>query len=209
MPRYVIRRHKLFISHSYAFRAEYLELISLLDRASQSDASWRWENLSVDRDSPLMSDKEATDADIYLTKMRERISRANAILLMLRREAIESESVFMEAYEATPRRRPAVPVIGVLPPGESLQEWNRNWGETTVEWQPAAIVAAIRKFATAASEDELRLTQEETRERAEIIAALDANGWRIVHTAQALGIGRTTLWKKMRSYIIQGNRTIS
>lgn len=42
-------------------------------------------------------------------------------------------------------------------------------------------------------------------ERARIVAALDANGWRRQDTANALGISRKVLWEKMRKYQILGN----
>ncbi|GAB3626998.1 Fis family transcriptional regulator [Pandoraea terrae] len=44
-------------------------------------------------------------------------------------------------------------------------------------------------------------------ERARIVTALDANGWRRQDTANALGISRKVLWEKMRKYQILGNES--
>lgn len=38
------------------------------------------------------------------------------------------------------------------------------------------------------------------RERETILAALEANGWRVVEVARELGISRTTLWRRLRVY---------
>ncbi|MEZ6035872.1 MAG: sigma 54-interacting transcriptional regulator [Planctomycetota bacterium] len=45
-----------------------------------------------------------------------------------------------------------------------------------------------------------RFSPAEQRERAQVLAELDAHDWNRVDTAQALGYSRVTLWKKMRKY---------
>jgi transcriptional regulator of acetoin/glycerol metabolism len=79
---------------------------------------------------------------------------------------------------------------------------NAHSGVVTVSWHPTSITRAIRDYATAASEEELQLSRSEAADRAAIVAALDANDWRIAPTAQALGVSHGTLWKRMRLYII-------
>ncbi len=38
------------------------------------------------------------------------------------------------------------------------------------------------------------------REREAIVQSLDEHGWRLAETAKALGISRTTLWRRLRAY---------
>jgi transcriptional regulator of acetoin/glycerol metabolism len=38
------------------------------------------------------------------------------------------------------------------------------------------------------------------REKEAIVKALDANGWKLSETAKRLGISRTTLWRRLRTY---------
>lgn len=38
------------------------------------------------------------------------------------------------------------------------------------------------------------------REKEAIVRSLDAHGWRLAETAKALGISRTTLWRRLRAY---------
>ena len=94
--------YRIFISHSYAHRREYSRLVAVLNRASKRDPEWSWGNLSVPRDVPLMTDEEATQGETHIAKMTARKAHAHMVLLILRPETIDSESVFLEAYEAVP-----------------------------------------------------------------------------------------------------------
>ena len=49
-------------------------------------------------------------------------------------------------------------------------------------------------------------TDAERAERARILAALDANGWRRQDTANTLGISRKVLWEKMRKLHLGGGQ---
>ena len=150
-----------------------------------------------------MTDQQARQAEFYIQKMTEQKALTNAVLMILRPIAIESESVFLEVFASAPVGRPTIPLIGVLPRGETLAGWSRHWGVATVKWHPKSIIRAVRQFAAPATVDELCLTPQESAERQQIIQALEANGWQRTRSAQALGISRTKLWQKMRAYIIQ------
>jgi hypothetical protein len=205
MPKAAIGTYKIFISHSYRVRLQkdYARLVQLLDQYADRDASWRWENVSIPRDAPVLKKGHARFNWEYLAAMRPRIAQANAILLILRPAATTSSYVFDEDYVTTPRRRLNPPVINVLPPDQDRKELAAHWG-TSVPWDAGRIVKAIRRLATAANPDELELTPDEAGERARIVAALDARGWRMGDAAKTLGVGRNTLWRKMRLYVIYG-----
>jgi Bacterial regulatory protein, Fis family len=207
MPKTAIRTYKVFISHSYRRRlhADYLGLVALLNEYAHRHPEWSWENVSIPIDAPVLKRGEARYFDTYVRAMRSRTSIANAILLILRPESTNSESIFIEDWEATPRRRENPPIIGVLPPNQSRDELGPYGGEgRTVPWDANRIVAAVRSRAKAATADELKLSSEEAVERAGIVAALESNDWKVVRAAASLGIGRTTIWRKMRLYVIDG-----
>jgi transcriptional regulator of acetoin/glycerol metabolism len=44
------------------------------------------------------------------------------------------------------------------------------------------------------------------REKESIVRSLDQHGWRLAETARSLGISRTTLWRRLRAYGLQGER---
>ena len=127
-----LKTYRIFISHSYAHHEEYLRLVAMMDRAAKRDHKWRWENLSVPRNLPVMTDDEALQGDTYIAKMTQRKAQADVVLLILRREALDSEFVITEVSEAAPRGRSPVPNIGRLPLGEVLEDWNDAWGHATV-----------------------------------------------------------------------------
>jgi len=164
-----IRTYRIFISHSYAHRQEYSRLVAMLNRASERDPDWSWDNLSVPHDVPLMTDEEATQGETYIVKMTERKAHAHVVLLILRPEAIDSESVFSEACEAIPGGRPEVPVIGILPRGMKLEDWNENWGVVTVRGNATSIIRAMREIAAPTTEEELQLDLRDATERTKII----------------------------------------
>jgi hypothetical protein len=86
-------------------------------------------------------------------------------------------SVYFELVEATtPRYRPPLPIINVLPRGADLQSLKYSPpGVSTVRWYSQSIIRAIREHAIPASAEELRLTPAESAERACIVDALEAN----------------------------------
>jgi hypothetical protein len=205
MPKTAITSYKIFISHSYRSRlhGDYVGLVELLDGYAKRHPNWHWENVSIPKDAPVLMRGEARFAEKYIRAMRTRTSLANAILLILRPESTDSESIFMEDWEATPRRRENPPIIGVLPQDQRRDVLGVYDAEgRKVPWSADSIVRAIRRRATAATPDELDLTPDEAEDRARIAAALEANDWKILKAASQLAIGRTTIWRKMRLYVI-------
>jgi hypothetical protein len=45
----------------------------MLDAAAARDHTWRWRNLSVPADDPLMTSVEAGQAEIYNARIRDRL----------------------------------------------------------------------------------------------------------------------------------------
>jgi transcriptional regulator of acetoin/glycerol metabolism len=45
-----------------------------------------------------------------------------------------------------------------------------------------------------------RLPHPDSKERDQILAALNEHNWHRIQTARALGMDRTTLWRKMKKY---------
>ena len=230
-PRLRTRRHELsayrvFISHRYARSEEYRRLVGMLDRATERDPGWRWQNLSIPRDAPIMTREEAQQGEVYEQRIRERMRRVDVLLLIDRAEWLENvNSLYLELSEGTYRRyRPGVPIISVLPRGvEPRSVKYPGPGVATVRWHPRSIVRAIRRHALPASmsAEELRLspgrsaeharivwlTPAESAERARIVNALEANEGHLAKTAAALGISRSTLRRKRVSYLIRSRRS--
>src|SRR5262245_41744753 len=92
-----ISTYRVFISHQYVRSEEYRRLVRMLNRAAQRDRTWRWKNLSVPQDKPIMTASEAQHNEIYMSRMRRRIGRAHVMLFPLRDEWLDGAgSLFNE-----------------------------------------------------------------------------------------------------------------
>ena len=206
MHKHKISAYRVFISHRYVRSEEYRRLVRMLDQAAERDSTWRWQNLSVPQEVPIMTESETRRGEVYEQRMRERIGRVHVVLYILRDEWIEDMgSIYLELVEATTTGyRPPLPIINVLPRGADLQSLRYSPpGVATVKWHSPSIIRAIHEHAIPASADELRLTPAESAERARIVDALAANAGHLVGTAAALGISKSTLRRKRLAYIIR------
>ncbi|NMC45092.1 MAG: sigma-54-dependent Fis family transcriptional regulator [candidate division Zixibacteria bacterium] len=116
------------------------------------------------------------------------------------------------------------PVLTVAP--EAMRrliryEWPGNVGELEQTLSTAAALAAGDTIttdhfiflpsgdATSASGPETLSTWSlEEVERTQILRSLEGNGWNFSQTAQQLGIGRTTLWRKIKKYHLTQAATV-
>lgn len=177
----------------------------MLDRAAERDSTWRWQNLSVPEEAPIMTENEAQQGEVYEQCMRERMGRVHVVLYILRDDWLKDfDSVYLELVEATtPRYRPPLPIISVLPRGADLQTLEYGSpGGSTVKWHSRSIIRAIREHVIPAFAKELRLTSAESTERARIVDAIEANAGHLAKTVAALGISKSTLRRKRLAYII-------
>lgn len=71
-------------------------------------------------------------------------------------------------------------------------------GFTRIETQH--LPAAVRDAAAARHEPRYRAPGSEDAERSAIVAALEHSGGTVSHAADLLGMGRTTLWRKLKAY---------
>jgi transcriptional regulator of acetoin/glycerol metabolism len=62
------------------------------------------------------------------------------------------------------------------------------------------IIMSADDDAAEPGSDSLSPRSLEELERAQIVRSLEGNGWNYSQTAQELGIGRTTLWRKIKKY---------
>lgn len=201
-----ISTYRVFISHRYIHSEEYQRLVRMLDRASDRDPTWHWQNLSIPKDAPIMTKKEAQQGEIYEERIRQRLATVHVMLYVLRDEWLENlGSLYLELVETTPHYRPTLPIISVLPRGADPKALQYGPpGRAIVKWHPRSIIRAIRENAIPAFAEELRLTPEDAAERARIVETLQANAWRLPRTAAALGMSESTLRRKRIDYIIRG-----
>ena len=128
--------YRVFISHRYKRSTEYRRLVRMLDAAVARDSTWRWENLSVPQEAPIMTVAEARQGETYERRMRDRMGEAHVLLYILRDEWLEDYgSLYLELVECTkPPYRPALPIIGVLPRGGNSKSLKYRIGVATVKW---------------------------------------------------------------------------
>ncbi len=198
-------KYRVFISHRYARSAEYRRLVAMLDRAAQCDPTWRWENLSIPIDQPIMTKKEAERAEVYEERIRQRVALAHVLLYIAHDDWLDNvNSLYLELVEGTHSAGRKVPIVSVVPPGEDPAKWKQGLpGEVMVKWHTNSIIEAICLAATPATASELTLLEDERAERRRLVAALDANGWDPKRTARTLGVSLSTLRWNARRYLIR------
>ncbi|WP_447920872.1 sigma 54-interacting transcriptional regulator [Achromobacter aegrifaciens] len=79
-----------------------------------------------------------------------------------------------------------------------FQAWDQPRIERIFDQLAEPLRAAGGAGAASARVEPVAFTDAERAERARVLAALDANGWRRQDTAHTLGISRKVLWEKMR-----------
>lgn len=197
--------YRVFISHRYSRSAEYRRLVAMLDRAAQRDPSWRWENLSIPMDQPIMTKKQAEWGEVYAERIGRRVALAHVVLYVAHDDWLDNvNSLYLELVEGTFRAGRKVPIVSVVPPGEDPGKWKQGLpGEVMAKWRTDAIIEAIVMAATPAIPSELALLGDERAERRRLVAALDASGWDPKRTARKLGVSLSTLRWNARRYLIQ------
>jgi regulatory Fis family protein len=202
--RFHIATHRLFISHKWARSAEYARLVAMLDAAAARDRSWRWKNLSVPADEPIMTAVEAGQYETYTAHIRDRLRTVHAILFIGTDGWLDNAgSVYNELVESNPELRFDIPIVTVVPRGTVLEPGQHAGpSRMAVRWHASAIIAAVRQYAIPASPGELRLSREQQSERAAIVSALRRHGGRPGATARALGTSPASLRRKRMEYLI-------
>jgi hypothetical protein len=206
LPTRRVSTYRLLISHRYSRSEEYERLVRMLDRAAARDLKWRWKNYSVPAESPIMTESEARQAEVYEGRLRARMSQVHAVLYIVRDEWLaEMGSIYHELVEATVLRYGTqVPIISILPQGANLRSLEyRPHGVATVKWHSASIVRAICEHALPVFASEMRLTRAEAAERTRIVELLQANAGRIAKTAVALGVSKSELKQRILRYAIR------
>jgi len=198
-------KYRIFISHRYSRSTEYRRLVAMLDRAVQRDSAWRWENLSIPIDRPVMTKKEAERGELYEERIRQRVALAHVVLYIAHDDRLDNvNSLYLELVEGTSRAGRTVPIVNVVPPGEDPAKWKQGLpSEVTVKWRTNSIIEAIRLAATPATPSELTLLPDERAERRRLVAALDASAWDPRRTARKLGVSLSSLRWNARRYLIQ------
>ena len=177
----------------------------MLDRTTEHDVTWRWEDFSIPMEKPIMTPDEVERNEIYTKRISERLSTVHIILFIQTDKWIEKlGNLHRELENCNPKNRPNLPVISILPIGMDVSQFNHEPpSEVVVNWNADSIIKAIRLYAIPASVDELDLTVDEQEERTKIITALVVNNDHMGKTAKSLRIGLRTLRKKRIRYVIR------
>ena len=81
--------------------------------------------------------------------------------------------------------------------------------EKNLDAASVTFVESVRRKGRLSSTIESQNSQKSSlaeSQRMHITKALEDNNWNFTHTAQQLGIGRTTLWRKVRKFKLEKNK---
>lgn len=130
-----LRTYKVFISHAWAYNADYYRLEQFLNEAP----NFYWENLSVPRHDPIKNAQQLT------YELNAQMRPANVFLILAGMYVAHSEWI---QYEINFARRIGRPIIGIRPWGSvNMPLAVQNGADEIVGWNTDTIVSAIRHHA--------------------------------------------------------------
>ena len=139
MPR--LRTYNLFISHAWAYNAEYYRLIEFLKAAPY----FKFSNFSVPSHDPLI-DPNTAIGDNTLRAMLDKQIRPTSCVLIISgmyvayRKWIQAEIDIAQSY--------AKPIVGIRPwGGQRIPTVVTEVAHEMVGWNTSSIVEAIRKHS--------------------------------------------------------------
>lgn len=136
-----MRTHNLFISHSWAYRDAYDNLVNLLDARSY----FRYRNYSVPQDSPLHT--SGNDKALY-NAIKNQITPSGVILILAGVYGTYSEWIGKEIQIAKTEFQTPKPIIAIEPWGsQRTSVVVKNAADKIVGWNTESIVSAIRELA--------------------------------------------------------------
>jgi hypothetical protein len=135
------REYRLFISHAWAYKADYDGVVNLLD----TDPTFRWKNLSVPQDNPLPTLFHLPKSNRYLVRqLDERISKADCVLVFAGMYAAHRAWIQSEIEAAQEFNKP---IIAIAPRGQArFPDAVMHAAHEKVGWNIASIINAIRKL---------------------------------------------------------------
>jgi len=137
------RTYLLFISHAWEYKGDYEGVVNLL----QSDHSFEWQDLSVQKDSPLPSLYRLPKSNRHICRQLDAlISKADCLLVLDAMYAAHSAWIQSEIEAAQDFGKP---IIAIAPQGqEKFPQAVRYAADARVGWNSASIINAIRKLVT-------------------------------------------------------------
>ena len=134
------KTYHLFISHSWTYSNEYINLISLLNK----DSTFNYKNYSVPKDDPIHTN--GTDSQLYQA-IKEQISHASALLILA--GVYSSYSKWIDKEITIAKKEFAYPkgIIAIEPFGsERTSKVVKDAADVIVKWNSKSIIDAIRKI---------------------------------------------------------------
>ena len=129
----------LFISHAWAYNAEYYRLVELLN----SDSTFSWHNYSSPIHDPAVDPTTFVGRATLRAELDNQIRPASCVLIISGMYAaysdwIQSEIDIAQAYSK--------PIIGILPRGqERVPQVVQRAAKEMVGWTTTSIIAAIKR----------------------------------------------------------------
>lgn len=131
--------YNIFISHSWSYSDQYLQLCNLLDAASY----FKYKNYSVPKDDPFRIHSQHYKTELE-NKIRNQMKYASVVVILAGVYASYSESIDMEIRIATELDER---ILAIEPFGaEKTSLKVKVWSDKVVRWSTESIVNAIREL---------------------------------------------------------------
>ena len=135
-----MRTYNLFVSHSWAYRDAYENLVGLLDSRSY----FYYQNYSVPKNDPVHTN--GTDRQLY-EAIRGKISPCSVVLILAGVYATYSKWIDKEISIAKNEFYSPKPIIAIEPWGSKRTSLKvKDAADRIVGWNTESIVSAIREL---------------------------------------------------------------
>lgn len=134
------KTYHLFISHSWTYSDEYINLINLLDK----DSSFSYKNYSVPKNDPIHTN--GTDSQLY-EAIKEQISHASVVLILA--GVYSSYSKWINKEISIAKKEFVYPkgIIAIEPfASERTSKVVKDAADEIVKWNSKSIIDAIRRI---------------------------------------------------------------
>jgi hypothetical protein len=134
-----LKNHRLFISHSWAYRDAYEKLVRFFDK----HPNFKWMNYSVPKDDPIHN---APNEPALYNAIKDQISPVNCVIILA--GLYSSYSKWIEKEIEISKKIFSKPIVAVEPwASKRTSRIVKDNADAIVKWQSKAIVDAIRKYS--------------------------------------------------------------
>lgn len=136
----MVKKHNLFLSHSWAYTDAYNKLLGLLN----NDTTFDFKNYSIPKNDPIHTN--GTDKELY-DAIKNKIAPTSSVLILAGVYSSYSKWINKEIKIAQTEFSLPKPIIAIEPWGsEKTSKTVKDNADKIVKWNSSSIISAIKEL---------------------------------------------------------------